>query len=196
MMKTRLKFLLFIGILPLAIIVSLLLLLRFSNIISSFQAGADPAAIFRGHQLILPAVEDAVLLVSDLKRGGKYPTRSQRDELIASYWLAWEAIDRAYQTGLTQDLATSWALPALDIVIQSLAEGGFRTEQHQVRLIYFSADGTFASVEDKFIVYTDHYRLNVKGDAMLTLDDGRWRVRYLELHYNDLVTIDSTVAIK
>lgn len=195
-MKTRLKFFLFIMVVPIALLMSLAVLLRFSNIISFFQAGADPASIFRGHELIVPAVDEAVLLVSNLNRGGKYPTRSQRDELITSYWLAWEAVARAYETGLTADLATSWGLPALEILKQSISDGGFRTEQHQVRLIYFSEDGTFASVEDKFVVYTDHYMLNVKGDAILTLDDGRWRVRYLELHYNDLVTMDASVATK
>ena len=108
------------------IAVSLSLVAQF---ISYFQQGADPASIFRGHALVIPAPEEAEWLpfeVADKMR----PSQAESEEIIAAYWLAWDALSRAYETGDKTDLLTYWAGAAYDHATAGIRETQKLTQIH------------------------------------------------------------------
>lgn len=184
MSKTRTKLLIALALSPVLLLIVILLVFGFSQFLAYFQQGADPASVFRGNTLIIPSEEEAIWL-STAPEQGIAPSKAQQDELIAAYWGAWQALSRAYETGLTEDLSTYWALPILseiEIAITSSFPLSYQTEQHQLQITYFSDDRSIAALNDSFIVQKDEIRLSAIAHSILSLDNGRWRIRLLQLN--------------
>lgn len=158
-----------------------------SQFLTYFQRGADPASIFNGHTLNLPA-EDEANWGTDSSTLTIEPTQAQREELIAAYWSAWQSVERAHLTGDTDDLSTYWALPALDQVRASIDPARpfeQTTYDHSLSLTFFSDDHSVAAFDDSFILEQtlndETMRYQVEATVSLTLDTGRWRIRLLEI---------------
>ncbi|MEO0564711.1 MAG: hypothetical protein AAF125_21580 [Chloroflexota bacterium] len=186
MAKSRAKLAIFLFVVLIAAPVGAGTLLLLSNFIASFNQGADPASIFRGHALVIPAADEARYLPL-VGFAGREPTLGQREELLSAYWRGWVALGRAAETGDTADLPTYWAGQAL-----AFARGAVQREQasvlgsagHQVRLTYLSADGSVARLTDeRFRVITPVGEVIVTAHVMMTLDNGFWRVRSIEMDY-------------
>lgn len=192
--KARMKFALFLLALLVALPATAVGLSLLTQFVAAFQQGADPASIFRGHQLIIPDIAEArwISLYARGNAGGIPPKRSEREEIIAAYWEAWVALDRAYQTGDTSDLATYWAGSAYDQAYAGIQPGQAILQTHmghKLRLVYFSADGSVAAFDDHAftLTHTLHDRvitLSVSASVVMTLDQGFWRVRQMTLHYD------------
>ena len=188
--KTRLKFMIFIvgiaGLIPVAAIGLSLI----SEFVVYFQQGADPASIFRGHTLTIPTSEQAQWVSYDVP-GDNIPTQAERDEIIAAYWLAWQAIDRVHATGDTTDIPTYWAGTAYDQLLQSINPQQTRTQSHQshnLEMTFFSDDGSVVAFEDHNFsilqtINTTSIDLQASASVIMTLDQGFWRVRSITLRY-------------
>jgi len=186
--KSRLKFMLFVLGLVMAVPVGLAAVALLSQFVVSFNQGADPASIFRGHSLALPAADNAEWIsVSDAD--GVNPSLSQQEEILSAYWLAWEAVGRAYQTGDTSDLATYWAGGAYEQVLagnnpsSTLAHTG-----HDLHLTYFSSDRSVVSLRDEAFTITrtiDEHTVSMQASAtvVMTLDQGFWRIRSMTVQF-------------
>jgi len=122
MTKTRTKMLIALLFTPILVALLLGVFLALSQFLSYFQQGADPASIFRGHELIIPEEEQAIWLSTAPLRGIS-PSRSQQEELISAYWQGWITLSRAYETGLPDDLSTYWAAPILETLSNSIVAG-------------------------------------------------------------------------
>ncbi len=183
MTKTRTKIIIALVFTPILIAILLGLILGLSRFLSYFQQGADPASIFRGHELIIPEEDQAVWLSTAPLRGVS-PSRSQQEELISAYWLAWQGVARAYETGLSHDLSTYWASPMLDTLADSIIAGqDYQTSHHELSLLFFSEDRSVAQIHDRFDLYVNGIETSAEATATLTLDTGRWRIRLLTIEY-------------
>lgn len=164
----------------------LLAFLALSNFIASFNQGADPAAIFRGHALLIPEAAQARYVPSENFQGHT-PTQAQREELLSAYWRGWGALARAGETGDPADLPTYWAGTALAFAQEAVATGTLAvlgTSGHQVRLTYLSGDGSVATlVDEAFTVQTLLGPQTATATVTMTLDNGFWRVRQVRLDY-------------
>ncbi|NJL92473.1 MAG: hypothetical protein HC915_01505 [Anaerolineae bacterium] len=158
-------------------------------LVAFFQQGADPASIFRGHQLLLPAAEQARWV--GVQNTGRQPDPVEQEEILSAYWLAWQAFDRALQTGNAEDLPTYWTGSALEQV-RAAVEAGPRLEQqhsgHQLRVRFFSQDGRVMALEDQGFVLRQTLdgqvvELRAAATVVFTQDNGFWRVRLLSLRY-------------
>lgn len=188
--RTRIKFLVAISMTPVLVGIGLAMIYGLSQFMASFQQGADPASIFRGNVLLIPERTQAQWR-STAPPQGIAPSKAQQEELIAAYWEAWQALSRAYQTGLSKDLNTYWALPALERVQAAIDPENtlaHETSRHQLRLLFFSDDRSVAQVQDEFILTQGEIVLAGKANITLTLDNGRWRIRLIEVGYSLLET--------
>jgi hypothetical protein len=186
--KSRFKFVLFVLGLVMVVPVGLAAVALLSQFVVSFNQGADPASIFRGHSLALPAADDAEW--SSVSDGdGVKPSVAQQEEILTAYWLAWEAVGRAYHTGDTSDLATYWAGGAYEQVLagntppSTLSHTG-----HHLHLTYFSSDRSVVSFRDEAFTVTrkiDDYTVSTQASAtvVMTLDLGFWRVRSIMVSF-------------
>ncbi|GAB4530052.1 MAG: hypothetical protein OHK0046_50390 [Anaerolineae bacterium] len=186
--KARLKFGIFVLGLGALVPAALLALSLLTQFITAFQKGADPASIFRGHILIIPEPEQAQWVSWDAAEG-ENPSQAEREEMIAAYWQAWEALDRAYQTGDTGDLATYWAGAAYEHALagipmeqrQSVSHSG-----HRLHLTFFAEGGSVAAFKDQGFSITYNPNgdlLRASAEVVMTLDQGFWRVRSIQLNY-------------
>ena len=187
MSKNRLKQLIALGGVVVGIPILLLLFLAMSNFIASFNQGADPASIFRGHALVIPDPDDARYVPNE-DFTGRVPTQAQREELLSAYWRGWEALARANVTGDLADLPTYWAGSALTFARDALASDSLVVEDtsgHKLRLTYLSGDGSLATlVDEAFTMQTPLGVLTATATITLTLDNGFWRIRQLRLDYH------------
>jgi len=162
-----------------------------SQFMAYFQQGADPASIFRGHSLYVPE-EDQAIWQRISGAEGKTPSHPQTEEMIAAYWLAWEAIVSAHRTSDPADLLTYWAGSAYDQVLEGMALESHRITghgEHHLRLTYFSVDGRVAGFEDTDFLLQQtingtELELRVNATVVMTLDQGFWRIRLLTLSYD------------
>jgi len=190
MKKPLVKFGIFVIGVFLLIPLGLLFLGIFSETIASFQQGADPASIFNGNELVLPEMDQA-RWIADVGDVGRNPSISQREEMISAYWLAWEALMRSYQTGLTSNLVTYWAGSAYENALKSVEDNPKRrleTNNHQLSLEFFSDDGTIAlftayNLEWIQTLSNTTYNLSANASIMMTLDNGYWRIRTIVIHF-------------
>lgn len=188
--KARLKFLLFVLGLSTAAPLAVIGVALLANFMAAFQQGADPASIFRGHTLVIPESDEA-RWVRAFATEGRQPSQAQQEEIVAAYWLAWEALNRALQTGSTEDLATYWAGAAYAQASAAVNPDAPRTQstrRHRLVLRYFSADGSTAAFDDVGFVQslgTDETALHWESTAavVMTLDQGFWRVRSIRLSH-------------
>ncbi|MEL6307643.1 MAG: hypothetical protein AAFV98_04505 [Chloroflexota bacterium] len=181
--KTRTKIAIAVIMMPILIGGALVALGALSEFLSRFQEGADPSSIFRGHELVIPAEDEAVWLTT-APLSGVSPSRAQQEELIAAYWLAWEALSRAHETGQTDDLSTYWASPVLETIREGITEGQhYITREHELSLLFFSDDRSVAQLEDTFSVTINDIDMTAHATVTLTLDTGRWRIRFLDIEY-------------
>lgn len=183
MTKTGTKIIIALVFTPILIAILIGLILGLSQFLSYFQQGADPASIFRGHELLIPEEDQAVWL-STAPLTGVSPSRSQQEELISAYWLAWESVSRAYATGLTDDLSTYWASPMLETLGNSIIAGQtYQSSQHELSLLFFSDDRSVAQIHDRFDISANGIETSAEATVTLTLDTGRWRIRLLSIEY-------------
>lgn len=183
MTKTRTKIAIVLIFAPVLIAILLGIIFGLSQFLSSFQQGANPASIFRGHELIIPE-ENQVLWLSTAPITGISPSRSQQEELISAYWEAWQAVSRAYETGLTDDLSTYWASPILETLTASIIAGqDYQTSNHQLSLLFFSDDRSVAQLQDNFLLSVNGINTTAEATLTLTLDTGRWRIRFISIDY-------------
>lgn len=186
MSKSRLKLLIFLGgaavLLPTALIVFSLL----SQFVTQFQRGAVPASIFHGHSLTIPSPDQAEWIADTANLNSFLPSRSEREEIIGTYYDAWEALARACLTGDASALATYWAGGAIQQAKAAIAGCAKNTvlvhKWHQLQLQFFSDDGTVVSFNDDSFDYsvtvagvTDDLRASAL--ITMTLDTGVWRIR-------------------
>jgi hypothetical protein len=183
--KARIKLVIFAAALLILIPVGFLSLSLLVRFVTSFQEGADPASIFRGHQLVIPGPDQAQwrdLADVDI-------SRAQQEEIIAAYWLAWDGLNRAHQTGDTTDLATYWAGSAYEQVLAGLGTTRSRLHAgHQLYMTFFSDDGSVVAFEDDGFIMTvnttgEPVTVRASASVVMTLDQGFWRIRSLTLHY-------------
>jgi hypothetical protein len=183
MTKTRIKLVIALALSPLFLLLALIFVRGLGQFLAYFHEGADPASIFRGNALIIPSEEEARWL-STAPQQGIAPSKAQQDELIAAYWGAWQALSRAYETGLAEDLSSYWALPILEELESIIPESSplfYQTERHQLEISYFSDDRSIASLFDSFILQKDDIHLAASAETTLSLDNGRWRIRLLRI---------------
>ncbi len=189
MSKLQVKFLIFLGgaalLIPLAFVGFSLL----SNFITEFNRGAVPASIFHGDSLYIPTPDQAVWLPDPADYHAMQPSATEREEVIGTYWEAWEALARACMTGNGAALATYWAGGAFQQVkpITNCAKNTTMTHQsHRLQLQFFSDDGTVVAFTDNDF-QTSYSTSGVtdilQNDAVITmtLDTGVWRVRQITI---------------
>lgn len=185
--KNQAKLVLFLLVALVSLPIAWFGLRAFASFITYFNQGADPASIFRGNVLRLPQNQQARWLDFHIIQG-ELPTSAQREELLAAYWGAWQAYERAIQTDNASDLATYWASAAYERTLVALGAGArqLSTDQHHLRLRFFSRDGSVAQIESLFrLRYTDDQRvqhtLRLNAILTLSLDKGFWRIHQLSL---------------
>ena len=190
MKKTRIKFMFFLLGIVVASGIAFVGILLVSSFISYFQVGADPASIFRGHQLIIPESTEARWLPShDLV--GTQPEQGELEEIIAAYWQAWLSLERAHITGDTSDLKTYWAGSAYNHVFSTISPDTQKTmtsTHHKLELTFYSDDGSVVTLKDRLFILTQtiHQQpvsMRVSADIVMTLDQGFWRIRQITLTY-------------
>lgn len=188
MSKPQLKFLIFVVagavLLPLSFIGFSLL----THFVTEFNRGAEPASIFHGHTLMIPAQEQANWLPEPETYTGFVPSQAEREEIIAAYWEAWEALARACLTNDNSALPTNWAGGAfrqVQSIVQCRKDTTLEHEGHQLQLNFFSDDGSVVAFTDQAF----HLRYSVAGitddlrvtaEITMTLDVGAWRIRQME----------------
>lgn len=155
-----------------------------------FRQGADTASIFRGHSLLIPDAADIRWASMDHYHKA-LPTLSEQEEIVAAYWLAWEALTRAQRTNDTADMATYWAGAAYQQALQSIESGQAIMQSHTrhlLRLAFFSDDNSVVAFEDDsfaLVQSIDDTTLDLTASAqvVMTLDQGFWRVRSMILSH-------------
>ena len=182
--KARVKFVIFIVAMSVVSVGALVGFTLLTQFVAYFQQGADPASIFRGHTLAIPETHQA--------RWQRLPDgvlkKSEEEEILAAYWLAWEALSRAYVTGDTSDIPTYWAGAAYDHALQNMTQDGMTHRLHRLNLEFFSDDGSVVAFRDRAFrmeqtVADVTILLNVDADIVMTLDQGFWRIRSITLYY-------------
>lgn len=188
MKKARLKFIIFLVIVTVTLPLTVLMLILLIQFIASFQEGADPASIFRGNELIIPP-EDEARWLSYTDVEVRKPSQGQADEIIAAYWEAWEAYRRAYATGDRSDLLTYWAGEAYHFVYNAIdpeVSVELSHTSHILTLNFYSDDRSVVHLNDTFILtyHQSDVTMKVSAEAIMTLDEGFWRVRLISLKFS------------
>lgn len=188
--KARLKLVFFAFFMAVAAPIGLASIMLLTSFIASFQQGADPASIFHGHSLTIPAAYEAqwLSLPQDIDIR---PSQAEQEEIISAYWLAWEAIEQAYATRDTSDLKTYWAGSAYQSILTNMDSDerlSLGQSRHRLHLRFFSADGTVVAFQDEGFkilqtVGSLTFDLDASASVVMTLDQGFWRVRYITLQY-------------
>jgi hypothetical protein len=186
--KSRTKFLIFLIFSAVAIPASMVMLSLLAQFVAAFQQGADPASIFRGHRVIVPEETQARWIPGTVL---DTVARGEREEIISTYWLAWEALSRAYQTGDTSDLVTYWAGSAYEQVMQGMQSNPPNQlfhSWHQLDLIFISDDASVVVLTDHDFLLQQDWQgttitLSATAEITLTLDNGFWRIRNINLQY-------------
>ncbi len=189
--KSRVKFTLFVAGIAILTLVTAAGISLLSGFIAYFQQGADPASIFRGHTLVVPQSDQARWLTVDAVEG-KLPSQAQQEEVIAAYWLAWEALGRAHETGDTSDLLTYWAGAAYDHALVSINPDlprAYAHAGHKLTMRFFSEDGSVTTFQDDGFSITQQsggveFTLHASALVVMTLDQGFWRIRQITLDYH------------
>lgn len=162
------------------------------NFLASFNQGADPASIFRGHELIVPESDNARWL-SDRYVLEHTASFAEREEIIAAYYDGWLALSRSYETRDTANLATYWAGAALAQARQSVMDESTHAQRHtahKLQLTYFSEDSSVVAFEDLHFELTQildgslEITVNTSASVVMTNDSGYWRIRSLTLRYS------------
>lgn len=188
MTKIRLKFYIFLGMVAVGGFAAALGIMLLTQFVAAFQQGADPASIFHGNKLVVPEVEQAHWDVDTFTT--ITPTAAQREEILAAYWNAWEALKRAHETGKPNDLATYWAGDAIQQSRQSVvADFQLNHAGHQLSLTFFSDDGSVVAFQDRlfqleYIGTESTIKFQASATVVMTLDNGFWRIRLLRLNYD------------
>lgn len=186
---SRVKFGVFLGGLAVAIPLTGLSLMLLMQSVASFRQGADPASIFKGNKLIVPSEDQAQWI--DTTANGYQLTQGEQEELLAAYWDAWQAFNRAQSTGNTDDLATYWAGTAIGQIEQSIDPNRSLKQTdagHQLSLQFLSDDRSVVLLQDNSFML-QHFlngktlTFTVSATVLMTIDNGFWRIRLLELHY-------------
>jgi len=188
--KARLKFGIFVIGVFVTVPISVMAVSLMAQFITHFQQGADPASIFRGHTLTLPGPDQArwEAFGADI---AWQPSRPEQEEIITAYWLAWEALNRAYETGDISDLATYWSGAAYEHAIMAIdpQDRFMQTHSgHVLHLTFFSDDASLVVFSDPEFMLTRLLKnvsvsLRASADVIMTLDNGFWRVRSITLDY-------------
>ncbi len=181
--KAQLKFGVFVAAVIVAIPAAALAVALLTQFVAAFQQGANPASIFHGHTLHLPAAAEARWLSVD----GAALSPAEQEEILAAYWAAWEAFARAQTTGDTSDLLTYWAGPAYQQALAGMASPRAITHHgHHLRLTFLSDDGSVVAFDDAPFSLTEDSStaLTASASVVMTLDQGFWRVRVMTLRYD------------
>lgn len=196
--KALTKFGLFVVGLALAGLVGLAGFSLLTRFVTAFNQGADPASIFRGNTLSIPATDEARWrTLTPMDETSAVPSAVEREQVLAAYWDAWNVLDRAHQTGDPSDVATRWAGGAHEQVLASMDPARPMTQAHgghTLDLTYFSDDGSVIAFEDVSFVLTQTVRIAATGEeqrekvcvsasVVMTADQGFWRVRTIRLRY-------------
>lgn len=190
MTKARVKLLIFVIAVASFVPLGIIGFRAMSDFLSEFQRGANPASIFHGYSLVVPESDQARWLVDGLDTG-TVPSRVQRDEIIASYVEAWGALNHALESGNVDDLPTYWAGAPLNQA-RTAVDTDDPIEQtdshHRLRLQFFSDDGSIVAFDDLSFILTQTRdsqitELLVTAHVVMTLDNGFWRIRLLNINY-------------
>jgi hypothetical protein len=188
MSKVHAKFLFFLLGIAVAVPLVVLLISLIGQFLAYFQQGANPASIFRGHELVIPKREEARWLPFEGYDGAE-PSQVEQDEILAGYRDAWLALTRAHETGDTTDLLTYWAGDAYRQVLSAVNPKQPMQQKdtgHRLRLTFFSDDGSIVAFEDdnftlQQTIGKDTLKLTASASVIMTLDNGFWRIRTLVL---------------
>lgn len=188
--KSRVKFGLFLVGISVSAVIALVGMLLLSQFIVYFQEGADPASIFRGHTLVLPAADDARWLTPTHIRGAA-PSTAEQEAILSAYWLAWESLARAYETKNLADFKTYWSGDAYTQVVAGVDLDHPQMldhTSHALRLTFFSDDGSVVAFEDGSFTLIREIKGNIitvqaSASIVMTSDQGFWRIRTLILKY-------------
>lgn len=187
--KAKLKFGIFFAGLVIAAISGALALRALFHLIASFQEGADPESAFHGYTVQIPESEQAKWLSSDPQDGGKVPKAAEQEEILSSYWGAWQSLSAAYRTNETDELLTYWTGAAYHQILDTLIEGtDLTTDHHQLSLLFFSDDSSVIHFEDRDFNLewqNGDLQLSSRTTAVvtMTLDQGYWRIRLIEFQH-------------
>ena len=190
--REELKFGVFLVLIVAGTVAAALGLSFLTQVVTAFQQGADPASIYRGHSLVIPT-EDEGHWISLRGHNGTLPSQAEQEEILSSYWMAWEALSRAQLTGDSSDMTTYWAGSAYEQALLSLvSEQRLSTDHwgHKLNLTFFSRDHSVVRFED--VAFTMEQTIEdsivsvqVSATVVMTLDLGFWRIRSLILTYHD-----------
>ena len=195
--KSQVKFIIFIFAIIIFVPLFGFTFSRVTGFVTSFQQGADPASIFRGHTLIVPEPEQAVWLPFAEDEGNP-PTLAQSEEIIAAYYDGWEAVSRSYFTRDTTDLLTYWGGAAYESVLADITNPAITSQRHighHLELGFFSIDDSVIGFTDKRFWLTREIggieiEVQATAEVIMTNDNGWWRIRSLTIFYHEENTAD------
>lgn len=188
--KAKLKLMIFLGGLGVSIITIGIGLRALFHLIASFQEGADPDSAFHGFTIEIPDPDQAMWLSTIPQSGGKVPRAAEQEEILSSYWAAWQSLSNAYHTGNTEELLAYWTGTAYEQILATLPEDiTLTTEHHQLDLLFFSEDSSIVRFEDqRFTLAWQGAGVDFHSETTalvtMTLDQGYWRIRLIEFHHS------------
>lgn len=199
--KSRLKLLIWAGLVVLAALVVAGTILLLGRVTLHFNSGADPASALNLIPALPADIDERLHWMADhpntqlpKARQMEEPTR---DAISDAYLRAWAQLGIAYELGRPYGLQTYFTGQALEQVSRTLTEtvaAGWQISRtnlhHKLELYFYSDDGSIVAFTDYDSRLVQHIRradsglsqLVESGDVwqvLMLLQDGNWRIIHL-----------------
>jgi Cellulase (glycosyl hydrolase family 5) len=195
--KSRLKLLIFLALALLALVGMAAAVAATTRLLAYFQRGADPASALNIVPNVPPDLGVDLAWLPTIGDIGRTPDAFSQTQIAQGYERAWLEWNVAYVRATDKGLPTAFTGPALRVIsdaVSDAAEQGWRVTQvdtgHRLRLTFYSADGSVATLRDEAsvevrivrdprgqIVLAEEVRSTY--DVVMLLEDGRWRIRHI-----------------
>lgn len=199
MLKHRAKLLIWVALLPIAVMVVIGAIVGLGAIVVYVGTGADPAAALQVIPVVPGDTDKRVKWQDDAPAMRALRTMEPpiREQIAGSYLRAWAQWNISYNLRRPYGLATYFSGPALQVAteaVTSTVESGWRIKQsdlhHTLQLSFYSDDGSIVAFSDQEARVIQSLTPPESGaasivetnsvyDVLMLLEDGNWRVRHL-----------------
>jgi hypothetical protein len=204
--KSRLKLLIWAGLVVLAALAVAGTLLLLGRVVLHFNSGADPASALNLIPALPADIDERLYWMADHPnvqeaRQMELPTRQMelptRQAISDAYLRAWAQLGIAYELDQPYGLKTYFSGQALEQVSRTLTEtvaAGWQINRtnlrHELELYFYSDDGSIVAFTDHNSRLVQHIRRADSGlsqliesadvwQVLMLLQDGNWRIIHL-----------------
>ena len=191
--------------------ISVILLAVLAKLIGYFGTGADKQSMLNITPQQLLKHQPKIDWLPDQIVDGRIINDYLRQDIETAYTQAWHILNLAMRQGNTSHLGDYYTDEILERITQELSDSSdFIKEQvdvkHTIQINHFALDNQLVAFRDSNVelikriskegALLSSYKSTFDFDVVMTLDDGRWRIRHLVRSSTDVNDVTESSTIK